>query len=390
MQKELKEEDNKSNNESDYIIFHLKHNNSFLKKNPQESNQNIISANHKLENSPSIKDINTNINKNNEKNIKNPFTNLILREKINSFKFNKFLNNRVKPKIKLDNKNNNSTREFLIINKYETIIPKNHNNKYINEDNNKTIYNNGIRNIKKNFNKNSKLILKKNNIAEKIKKVSTGQQTFMDMNFINNFKNVDFNYNYNYNNKTINNNNKTINNNNKTINNNNNIKNIPIKNKLNFDFTKNKNININIKNNNYNNIIENTPNTSALLYVPNQTIKKNNENDINIINDNNNNNNININNINNISNINNIINHEYLNNSKDIFDSLSRNEISYATGNNSQLKRNKTQRLIKNKSNIVSFDEIHIDEKKNSMSIRELYRQMIANKEKKIKNINLS
>ena len=71
-----------------------------------------------------------------------------------------------------------------------------------------------------------------------------------------------------------------------------------------------------------------------------------------------------------------------LNITRDTFDSISINEFNYLSKNNSNYKANKTQRLIKSKSNIINFDGLRIEEEKNFLSIRELYRRMIKAKEK--------
>ena len=378
MNDELKEEDSKSNYESDYIIFHSKHNNLFLKKNGQSKNKKIINmSRNKFERSSSNQDIIMNNNK--EEEVKSPFTNLMLREKISSTKFTNFLRNGEKLKLRLNNDTNNSTKDFLIINKFETINHKKNNNnikKKTNDIDNKNVFKESkkdiIKYLNKNYNKNKnkRNILKNIDITQKTKKVSQGQQTYMDMNSFNNIINDGINY-------------KQFDFNFKQNNRNDSIRNIPIKNKLTKTYLQssedvnnkinsninNKDINKNIdKNNNRNinkninsnlNILEN--NSSSLLYLSNPPIKEINENKINT---------------------NNIFNYEKINYSKDIFDSKSMNELNYTPGNTSNVKMNKTQRLIKNHSNIVSLDEVIIDDKRNFMSLRELYRQMISNKVK--------
>lgn len=342
---EKSKEEEKSNNESDYIIFHSKKN---FKKANNSSNQKLFNkTKYNKKYISSAKELNIN-----NENFKSPFTNLILREKINSNKYNKFLQEGEKNNYKLNNinvKSSHSTKEFLVINKYKTNIDKNKINENA-KNNSKETKNNLIKNWKNNFNRNIKNSVKSAKSPQKIQKVSTGQQTFMEMNYINNFKNVELNFNYK-NSRYKNNKNR-----NKTI------VNIPIGKKL----TKNilriltKTENINFKNNNN---FENN-NTSELICPSNPQKKQTNE----------------------IYNINNFINSEQLNSSKDNFDSISIKDPNNMSGNIYNNRLNKTQRLIKNRSNFVSFDEVQIDEKKNFMSIRELYRQMISAKEKEDKN----
>ena len=205
----MKEEE-KSNNESDYIIFHPKINNLTNKKDNQTTNQKFINK-PKSQSNKRIISPNKEININNEI-YNSPFTNLILREKLNSDKFINFFSNEDKLKLKLNNRNfmpNNSTKEFLVINKYKTLINNiNENDKTTNKETKNKIFKNG----KNNFNKN---LIKYGGTPRKINKVSTGQQTIMDINNINEFKNDELNLNY----KKLHKNNK-----------NNNIINIPIRN----------------------------------------------------------------------------------------------------------------------------------------------------------------
>ena len=239
-------EDEKSNKESEYIIFHFKSNNLHFKNINKTSNQKIINnSKNNINNTTSIKEQNKNMNTKKEENFKTPFTNLILREKINNEKFNNFFLKGKKIKLKLSNKNtmskSNSTKDFLIINKYKTIV--NHSNNIKENDNNKTLYkdskNNVVNNSKENFNKTSYGLIKKNNFTQKVKMVSTGQQTFMEANEINNLEKRQIKYNQNKKKK------------------NKEIVNIPIrnvKNKLTEIITKSENVNRAI--NNYN-IVEN-------------------------------------------------------------------------------------------------------------------------------------
>ena len=372
----MKEEE-KSNNESDYIIFHPKINNLTNKKDNQTTNQKFINK-PKSQSNKRIISPNKEININNEI-YNSPFTNLILREKLNSDKFINFISNEDKLKLKLNNRNfmpNNSTKEFLVINKYKTLINNiNENDKTTNKETKNKIFKNG----KNNFNKN---LIKYGGTPRKINKVSTGQQTIMDINNINEFKNDELNLNY----KKPHKNNK-----------NNNIINIPIRKKL----TKNilsildKNENNVLK---INNIIKNYYNIKSNNNIDN---KNNIENNNNIDNKNN------IENTNNKSstllnspnpkmkqtkqihyenNKNNIINSEQYNYSKDNFDSISINDLNQNSRNIFNNKLNKTQRLIKNSSHIVSFDEVQIYDRNNFMSFREFHRQMISSKEKEDKN----
>ena len=350
MNNKLKKEENK-NSESDYILFHFNHNKDISKKSSKYSKQNNInSSNNSLENIISNKDNNFDINKENKKdNSASPFTNLILREKINSAKFNNILRNGEKLKLK-NNKNNisndNTTKGFLIINKYETSVQNDKSNKLINNEDN-------IISLKGNM----KIMKKaKSNLSEshpgkeKILKVSTGQQTFMDINSRNEINN---NREYNYYNHNIKKNKNVIN--------------IPIRNNkltknslLKFDSESEK-LNINPKISNF----ENNSSSSTGIYLANPKIKQKNKSTINKF----------------------IKSEKFNNNSNDFFDSFSVYDI-YVSSNNtnhSNNKVNKTHKLIKNNSNIVNFQDVKINERKNFMSIRELYRQMISAKEKKYK-----
>ena len=176
---EQSKETDKSNNESEYILFPLK--NNFSKNNIQDSaKKNINNSNNNNKNNSPIKFDKTNINFNKDKNLKSPFTNLILKEKIESDKLNNFINKGEKRIHKLNRKkisNNNSTKDFLIINRFETIVSK---NSKINENDKidkNTLYK------EKNDNKIQKNNINKS-VSQKTKMVSTGQQTFMDMDFI--------------------------------------------------------------------------------------------------------------------------------------------------------------------------------------------------------------
>ena len=362
---EQSKETDKSNNESEYILFHFKNNNFFKNSIQNSTKKNINNSNNNNKNNSPIIVEKTNINFNKEKSLKSPFTNLILREKIESDKVNNFFNKGEKLKLKLNDgkriSTNNSTKNFLIINRFETIVSKDSKIKENNNFDNKTLYKE-----KNNNNKIQKNYIN-NGISQKTKRVSTGQQTFIDMNYIdNNNRNIEVKFNY-----------KSKKNE---------IINIPIKNKLTKNNSNNnRNINIKLKSNFENN------NNSSLIYIPIPQIKLNNEekekkenNKEN--NKENKNNNENKKEIKNNKIINNFINLEHLNNySKGNFDSLSINELNYVSVYDPNYKKNRTQRLIKNRSNIVSFDDVQLNEKKNPMSIRELYRQMISAKEKEDK-----
>ena len=353
MNNQIKEEENK-NNESDYIIFHFNQNNIISKKISQYSSQtNINNSNQNLENYVLLKENNININK--EDNSKSPFTNLILREKLNSAKlgiFNNVLRNVEKLKLKINksnlSNNNNSDKGFLIINKYETSVQK-ENNKVTNATCNKILLKDNSKKIK---NTKSNLDEKPTKDAKKkIIKVSTGQQTFMNVNFRNDvINNIEYNYNYNHIKKK-----------------NNNIVNIPIRNNK---FTRNsliksesesEKMDINPK---INNNLENSSSSPNVIYLENQKIK--NESPINKF----------------------MKSQKDFNyNNKDIFESFYLNDM-YSSSNNTNNSNyiiNKTHRLIKNKSNIVNFNDVKINGKKNFMSIRELYRLMILEKAKKDK-----
>ena len=118
--------------------------------------------------------------------IKIPFTNLILREKINSSKYDNYFNDEQskiyfnKEKFKSENEPNNN---FLLINKCETI------NQLPNRDINpniKTSYKQVNRNLIIKSNANS--LSDKNILNTKIEKISIGQQTLLQNDLIKNYK----------------------------------------------------------------------------------------------------------------------------------------------------------------------------------------------------------
>jgi len=182
----LKEELNKSNNESDYILFHLKNNKLYFEKTAQKKSRKIINnSKHNFTNNSSIKDKNMEKSRDVKEAIKIPFTNLILREKINSLKYDNYFNEEQskiyfnKEKFKSENEPNN----ILLINKCET------NNLLQNKDNktdNKTSYRQVNRNLI--IKSNSNALLDKNILKTKIEKISTGQQTLLQNDLIKNYK----------------------------------------------------------------------------------------------------------------------------------------------------------------------------------------------------------
>lgn len=183
----LKEELSKSNNESDYILFHLKNNKLYFEKTAQKKSRKIINnSKHNFTNNSSIKDKNMEKNPDIQEIIKIPFTNLILREKINSSKYDNYFNDEQskiyfnKEKFKSENEPNNN---FLLINKCETI------NQLPNRDINpniKTSYKQVNRNLIIKSNANS--LSDKNILNTKIEKISIGQQTLLQNDLIKNYK----------------------------------------------------------------------------------------------------------------------------------------------------------------------------------------------------------
>ena len=340
-------EDDMTSNESDYIIFRSKYKNSYS-KNPTE-NINLKSVNitrNKYKNNSYGKKVYS-VVKNEEENNKNPFTNLVLRDKINNTKVNIFQRNgernKLKKIIEKNNKifrnnnkvfDNNNFNKFLIINKYGTLnLNKNANNQIKNSNSkDKNIIKNGIKK------------------TESVKKISKGQQTYMILNFLNNLKNDNFNSDL-YNNNNCNYNYNTIK--------------IPIKNKLTKYTFKNGNIqNIKIKDyknniinkNNHTNTNNNESNNSSLI------IKQNNEKKLN-----------------------DFLKAPKISHNNEIKDMNTLNDLSYFNSNYSNMRNQPTNRLFRNNSNVVSLDEMMISNKKNNFSLRELYRKMILNKKKIIK-----
>ena len=185
----LKEELNKSNNESDYILFHLKNNKLYFEKTAQKKSRKIINnSKNNFTNNSSIKDKNMEKSRDIQKTIKIPFTNLILREKINYSKNDNYFNEELskiyfnKEKFKSENEPNNC----LLINKYETI---NQLQSKDNKINNKTSYRQVNRNLI--IKSNANTLSDKNIIKTKVEKISTGQQTLLQNDIIKN-------YNYKY------------------------------------------------------------------------------------------------------------------------------------------------------------------------------------------------
>ena len=166
----LKEELNKSNNESDYILFHLKNNKLYFEKTAQKKSRKIINnSKNNFTNNSSIKEKNMEKSRDIQEIIKIPFTNLILREKINSSKYDNYFNEEQskiylnKEKFKPEIEPNN----FLLINKCETI------NQLQNKDNkanNQTSY----KQVNRNFiiKSNANTLSDKNILKTKIEKIS--------------------------------------------------------------------------------------------------------------------------------------------------------------------------------------------------------------------------
>ena len=235
----LKEELNKSNNESDYILFHLKNNKLYFEKTAQKKSRKIINnSKNNFTNNSSLKDKNMEKSRDIQETIKIPFTNLILREKINYSKYNNYFNEELskiylnKEKIKSENEPNN----FLLMNKCETI------NQIQNKDN-KTSYRQVNRNLI--IKSNSNTLSDKDIYKTKVEKISTGQQTLLQNDLIKN-------YNYKYKNKKYS------------------FINFPIKNKL-RKMNSNDNGNIHIKiNKNMNYFISvNQKNLNSINYINN-------------------------------------------------------------------------------------------------------------------------
>jgi hypothetical protein len=234
--------------------------------------------------------------------------------------------------------------------------------------NNINLEKNIIKKLHSNYNKNFlKSAMKK---TEKKKMVSKGQQTIMKANNIDILKNNDFISDYNdYNNRNDNNN----------INND--MKKYQIKNKLTKNNFKSKDIiNIRIKgiNNNYINNIHNEisgynhkeSNNSSLVNNISNLSPKNKQNNYNYTSEKK-------------IKINNYIQNEINSFNKENYKSKNINEVNYILPNNYNYNynyKNKTYRINRNNSNIVSLDDVLIDDRSKITSLREFYRQMISNK----------
>ena len=345
----LSKELNKSNNESSYIIFSLKN-------NKQYKNKEIIESMNKTSNHFSI-----NINKVDEtkEEKKLPFTNSIIREKIKISKIKDNVNNGKKEKNFDVSKKDDNYEEFLSIYKLLNVSSK----KAI-----KTIKNNAK---SKSFD-NKKIIIRNtsNHNQEKVnnfvvpdlfsKKISVGQQTL-----INNVSKTVYS---DYQRKNI-------------------IVNIPINNspiKKENELPK-KDIK-NYQTRNYLAININNANINKEKFIRNITIedktedKKDEE----------------------ITDYMNYINFpKFMEDYKNINKNSNRNKQNISnTINLSELygfpnKKyfiNKTHRLIRNRSNVVNFNNMKLEEKINTMSIREIYRNLPLfhknnEKKKKIKSM---
>ena len=332
----LSKELNKSNNESDYIIFSLKNNQNF-------KNKEIIESINKTSNHFSI---NKNKVDETKEEKKLPFTNSIIREKIKVSKIKDCddnINNGKKEKNIDTNKKHDNYEEFLSIYRLLNINSKRaikkikNNTKSKSFDNKKII----IRNLSNNNQEKANNIIVPNLLSNKI---SVGQQTL------------------------INSISKTVNSDYKSKNM---IVNIPIHSNpiKKYDELKKQDIK-NYQSRNYLAININNANLNKEKFIRNITLedktedKKDEE----------------------ITDYMNYINFpKFMNDYKNINKTNQRNKQNISnTINLSELyglpkKKyfiNKTHRLFRNKSNIVNFNNVILEEKINTMSIRELYRNL--------------
>ena len=348
----LSKELNKSNNESDYIIFSLKNNKNF-------KNKEIIESINKTSNHFSI---NKNKVDETKEEKKLPFTNSIIREKIKVSKIKDSdgnINNGKKEKNIDTNKKHDNYEEFLSIYRLLNINSKSaikkikNNTKSKSFDNKKII----IRNLSNNNQEKANNIIVPNLLSNKI---SVGQQTL------------------------INSISKTVNSDYKSKNM---IVNIPIHSNpiKKYDELKKQDIK-NYQSRNYLAININNANLNKEKFIRNITLedktedKKDEE----------------------ITDYMNYINFpKFMNDYKNINKTNQRNKQNISnTINLSELyglpkKKyfiNKTHRLFRNKSNIVNFNNVKLEEKINTMSIRELYRNLSLlhkskEKQKKFKSV---
>ena len=347
----LSKELNKSNDESDYIIFSLKNNKNF-------KNKEIIESINKTSNHFSI-----NKNKVNEtkEEKKLPFTNSIIREKIKVSKIKDSdgnINNGIKEN-NIDTKKIDNYEEFLSIYRLLNINSKRaikkikNNTKSKSFDNKKII----IRNLSNNNQEKANNIIVPNLLSNKI---SVGQQTLINS--------ISKTVNSDYQSKNM-------------------IVNIPIHSNpiKKYDELKKQDIK-NYQSRNYLAININNANLNKEKFIRNITLedktedKKDEE----------------------ITDYMNYINFpKFMNDYKNINKINQRNKQNISnTINLSELyglpkKKyfiNKTHRLFRNKSNIVNFNNVKLEEKINTMSIRELYRNLSLlhkskDKQKKFKSV---
>jgi len=344
----LSKELNKSNNESDYIIFSLKNNKNF-------KNKEIIESMNKTRNHFSI---NKNKVDETKEEKKLPFTNSIIREKIKVSKIKDSdgnINNGKKEKNIDTNKKHDNYEEFLSIYRLLNINSKSaikkikNNTKSKSFDNKKII----IRNLSNNNQEKANNIIVPNLLSNKI---SVGQQTLINS--------ISKTVNSDYQSKNM-------------------IVNIPIHSNpiKKYDELKKQDIK-NYQSRNYLAININNANLNKEKFIRNITLedktedKKDEE----------------------ITDYMNYINFpKFMNDYKNINKTNQRNKQNISnTINLSELyglpkKKyfiNKTHRLFRNKSNIVNFNNVKLEEKINTMSIRELYRNLSLlhkNKEKQKK-----
>ena len=348
----LSKELNKSNNESDYIIFSLKNNKNF-------KNKEIIESMNKTSNHFSI---NKNKVDETKEEKKLPFTNSIIREKIKVSKIKDSdgnINNGKKEKNIDTNKKHDNYEEFLSIYRLLNINSKSaikkikNNTKSKSFDNKKII----IRNLSNNNQEKANNIIVPNLLSNKI---SVGQQTLINS--------ISKTVNSDYQSKNM-------------------IVNIPIHSNpiKKYDELKKQDIK-NYQSRNYLAININNANLNKEKFIRNITLedktedKKDEE----------------------ITDYMNYINFpKFMNDYKNINKTNQRNKQNISnTINLSELyglpkKKyfiNKTHRLFRNKSNIVNFNNVKLEEKINTMSIRELYRNLSLlhkskDKQKKFKSV---
>ena len=332
----LSKELNKSNDESDYIIFSLKNNKNF-------KNKEIIESINKTSNHFSI---NKNKVDETKEEKKLPFTNSIIREKIKVSKIKDSdgnINNGKKEKNIDTNKKHDNYEEFLSIYRLLNINSKSaikkikNNTKSKSFDNKKII----IRNLSNNNQEKANNIIVPNLLSNKI---SVGQQTLINS--------ISKTVNSDYQSKNM-------------------IVNIPIQsNPIKKDDELKKQDIKNYQSRNYLAININNANLNKEKFIRNITLedktedKKDEE----------------------ITDYMNYINFpKFMNDYKNINKTNQRNKQNISnTINLSELyglpkKKyfiNKTHRLFRNKSNIVNFNNVKLEEKINTMSIRELYRNL--------------